>query len=55
MMAEYIALSTGMLPEVLPSINVFNEICDAFEIERLKDSRVVRTCFGDNEGAKACY
>ena len=28
MMAEYIALSTGMR-ELLPTINVFNEICDA--------------------------
>ena len=49
MMAEYIALSTGMR-ELLPTINVFNEICDALSIERSDESKVVRA-FEDNEGA----
>ncbi len=49
MMAEYIALSTGM-QELLPTIDVFNEICDAFSIEHSDQSKVVRA-FEDNEGA----
>ena len=49
MMAEYIALSTGMR-ELLPTINVFNEICDALSIERTDEAKVVRA-FEDNEGA----
>ncbi len=51
MMAEYIALSTGMR-ELLPTINLFGEICDSLGIDRPKESRVVRA-FEDNEGALA--
>ena len=51
MMSEYIALSTGMR-ELLPTINLFGEICDSLGIDRPKESRVVRA-FEDNEGALA--
>ena len=49
MMAEYIALSIGMR-ELIPLIDLFNEICSALVIERTKESKVVRV-FEDNEGA----
>ncbi|GFH61161.1 hypothetical protein CTEN210_17637 [Chaetoceros tenuissimus] len=49
MMAEYIALSTGMR-ELLPLIDTFNDICDSLKIPRSEESRVVRV-FEDNEGA----
>ena len=49
MMAEYIALSTGMR-ELLPTIDLFREICDHLKIERTEESKVVRA-FEDNEGA----
>ena len=49
MMAEYIALSTGMR-ELIPLIDIFNEICVSLNIERGEDSKVVRV-FEDNEGA----
>lgn len=49
MMAEYIALSTGMR-ELLPLIDTFNDICDSLKIPRSQESRVVRV-FEDNEGA----
>ncbi len=49
MMAEYIALSTGMR-ELIPTIDLFSEICSNMNIERSEESRVVRA-FEDNEGA----
>ena len=36
MMAEYIALSTGMR-ELLPLIDTFNDICDSLKISRFQD------------------
>ena len=49
MMAEFIALSTGMR-ELLPLIDTFNDICDSSKIPRSQESLVVRV-FEDNEGA----
>ena len=50
MMSEYVALSTGMR-ELIPTMNIFKEICDAFHIKRSEESQLVRI-FEDNEGAK---
>ena len=49
MHSEYIALSTGMR-ELLPTSNTFNEICEALNIQRSDDCKVVRA-YEDNEGA----
>ena len=49
MMAEYVALSTGMR-ELLPLTELFNEICSSLKIKRTEKSKVVRA-FEDNEGA----
>ena len=48
MMAEYIALSTGM-QELIPTIDLFHEICVKLNIECDKESKVVKA-FEDNEG-----
>ena len=49
MMAEYIALSTGMR-ELIPLIDLFDEICEVLKIHRSKETKIVRV-FEDNEGA----
>ena len=49
MMAEYIALSSGMR-QLLPTIDLFNEICENLNIARDKNDTVVKV-FEDNEGA----
>ena len=49
MMAEYIALSSGMR-QLLPTIDLFNEICEKLNITRDKNDTVVNV-FEDNEGA----
>ena len=50
-MSEYIVLSTGMR-DLLPTINLFGEICDSLGIDHPKELHIVRA-FEDNEGALA--
>ena len=49
MHAEYIALSTGMR-ELIPTTDIFHELCEALCIERDEDTKIIRA-YEDNEGA----